>query len=399
MAIDFTGTANGRINYGSAAALDDLPSGSGFSFFCWIRPNATLATRYFACKGSTSVGWRFSTSSTGIMRLTVDYSVTNAQSTANNIFSNDAIWRCVGGSYDGTNAPKLYSGRHDVQLVETTYSSQTAPSGTYSGDASNNFTVGGIGTGQAWPGDQGWHVLYNRVLTLGEFQQLQGGIIPSGGLLVYGLPGIHGLSTHVDFSGNGNNGTITDGAVVADPPSSLPVFSGASAAPISIGSSSMSASGGITPAGTLNLQVNVGLSGGITPTGALDNQPTQSTIAVGGSITPTGDVVELSVGVDDFGGVLAPSGSLSLQITGYSIEGETGEALAGSLAPEGTLKLMVIKQFGGSITPTGDVIHPTERIELGGGITPAGSLVNALVSPGIGFRKHMLYLFLLEDDD
>lgn len=141
-----------KINFGSAASLDNLPSGSGIYWSFWLKFNsfsATINQRVFD-KSSVDI---FILATGGGAPYHVDF--TNLFSGGNGVWSWDAPltdtnWHHYCGYYVGTNTtnvPVLY---FDGQLQ--TLTSSTQPVGTYTSDAASDFIVGNL-TGGTRPTD------------------------------------------------------------------------------------------------------------------------------------------------------------------------------------------------------------------------------------------------------
>lgn len=92
--------------------------------------------------------------------------------------------------------------------------------------------------------------------------------------------------------------------------------------------------------------------------------PTQATITVGGSITPTGALQKKTI--KTFVGSITPTGAFTKMkvIT---------RLFTGSTTPTGVLRKVAIKTFTGSITPTATMRKVISK-NFAGSITPAGSI-------------------------
>lgn len=130
------------INFGSAASLDDLPSGSGIYFAFWAKINsfsATINQRLFE-----KLNFSFFALATG-GGAPYNIDVTTNFSGGSGVWYwsvplTDTNWHHYCGYYVGTNTtnvPVLY---FDGALQ--TLTSSTAPVGTYSTDAAATLTVG-----------------------------------------------------------------------------------------------------------------------------------------------------------------------------------------------------------------------------------------------------------------
>jgi hypothetical protein len=220
--LNFTGTGGNNVNHGSDTSLDNL---TNLTYLIWIKPNATGQAAGLIAKGvSTGGGSRRSLELRNITANaiygTVDLSTTDAaaESTANAYNANE--WTFIGMTYNDTaKVIKLYSGTLTSPVAEVSYSSTVTGSGTTGSNASNNQFVAAYGSGTSGNPNAAisWAAIWNRVLTLDEIKQHQ--FRPfcnrADGCVLFTEYGWAGTGTQADFSGNGNNGTVT-GATVTD---------------------------------------------------------------------------------------------------------------------------------------------------------------------------------------
>ncbi len=118
--------------------------------------------------------------------------------------------------------------------------------------------------------------------------------------------------------------------------------------------------GSITPTGALIKQVQKNtFTGTIAPTGALIRQIQKM---LTGSMTPTGSLVKQTQ--KTFGGVTTPTGALVKEVQ---------KTFTGSITPTGALAVikLAVVSLAGSITPTGNLVKETQKV-LSGSITPTG---------------------------
>ena len=138
-AADFDGTGD-YINVGSGASLDDL---GPLTFSAWINPDSLVGDEFTVIgkgDGSTAVrqldvGDWFGRSD--VLAFYVRRATTAAESYSANGTITTAAWQYVVGTWDGTNAPKLYKNG-----AEVTYGAQVAGSGAVASDAAFNAGVG-----------------------------------------------------------------------------------------------------------------------------------------------------------------------------------------------------------------------------------------------------------------
>lgn len=122
--------------------------------------------------------------------------------------------------------------------------------------------------------------------------------------------------------------------------------------------------GGLTPAGALFFQVNLGPRGGLTPSGVAKMQVSK---ALSGALTPTGKAILQAQKA--FTGGETPTGKVIFQVN---------KGLSGPLTPSGVVAKQIGKSLGGGETPTGVVAKQVNKL-LGGGLTPTGVLTTLKV--------------------
>jgi len=166
--------SNDYVDAGSAASLDNL---GPLTFSAWIYPNSLAGDEFFviakpgdggACEGcrQLQVGDFFGNSDQLIFySKRADSSVDIAQSVNNTITTGS--WQYIVGTWDGSNAPKLYKNG-----AEVSYASQAAGTGALNSDAGQNMTIGSRGAGNFFNGTIDEVRIYNRVLSANEIQQL-----------------------------------------------------------------------------------------------------------------------------------------------------------------------------------------------------------------------------------
>jgi hypothetical protein len=122
--------------------------------------------------------------------------------------------------------------------------------------------------------------------------------------------------------------------------------------------------GTVTPAGALTKQTNKPLTGNITPTGALVRSIGK---VLGGTLTPTGTLVRSIA--KSLTGSITPAGTLIRQ---------TQKRLTGTITPSGALTTSLVKllTLAGSLTPSGALVRQTQKT-VAGTLTPVGTLVRA----------------------
>ena len=231
-ALNFDGV-NALVNLASPATLDNVGGVNGpRSVVAWIYPkgwgDGSLGRIWD--KGSSPNGWLFyiKNDAAPLASLVIQVGATTAASAfsaANTIALNQ--WFFVAGTWAGTigtNAPKLYVGSPSSPLAEVSYYSTNAGSGTPGDDNANNATIGDRNAAdRSFNGLIDEVRVYNRALSAAEIQALyqadyakinapQNNQITNGlvGLWSFNGPDMSGATAY-DRSGQGNNGTLTNG--------------------------------------------------------------------------------------------------------------------------------------------------------------------------------------------
>jgi hypothetical protein len=127
-------------------------------------------------------------------------------------------WNYVGFTFDiagsANEVIQIYKGNLTTVAAEISYAYRTDGSGTLNSDAAANFSIGNAsGYGAAWPGTIAWFAHWNRVLTLAEVVEQQFNPHVTSGCVLFMHLGYNGTGTQPDWSGNGNNGTVTSATV------------------------------------------------------------------------------------------------------------------------------------------------------------------------------------------
>lgn len=223
---NFAHYSTDKINFGSAASLDDLYSqgGGGMTAWCWINlsdvsggsDNRMISKNQWALATSsgTTGGFYFyhATSGDAVFR-----EAANASFGLN-------VWTFLAATWDGSLTAAnihLYTGVTPSSIAEVSYASSGDGTGSISTDASSDYVIGNESAGGSL-GPGGTFAACgaaNIVLTLVQIQSLAATNSPRAD---FPAPAIKLLAplwgtatTESDLSGNSNNGTVT-GATVAD---------------------------------------------------------------------------------------------------------------------------------------------------------------------------------------
>jgi hypothetical protein len=219
MSLANTDNASGNyVDVGNAAILNDNTEGSVCG---WIYPTTVAnAFRNVMGKSTTGGGWELAKlGADGTRLIFLHYRTTtnlNVRTTTGQLAAN--TWHFFGVSWDLNTSGNCRSciGRLNALAADTT-DLVSGGAGAANTDAGINLRLMANAIGTAgWPGRVARLQLFDRVLSLAEFQALQFGAYQNPtGLIGAWEMGFGGLSSLPDLSGNGNNGSFT-GALTLD---------------------------------------------------------------------------------------------------------------------------------------------------------------------------------------
>jgi hypothetical protein len=217
MALRFADATTDKANFGSAASIDNIDSGT--IAICFKPANISNALRQLVIKstGVGDLGWTIFRPGVSGATLNLQVSksvVAQTVSTGAVITANE--WQTVAFTWSMTSGgPKAYRGTLTSTLIDISTTPDDG-TGTKVDDSSGDFRVGSRdGASAALPCDVAWVGLWTRVLSLGELQAQQTRPHPTAGCVLFSVLGYNGTGTQPDWSGNGNVGTVT-GATLAD---------------------------------------------------------------------------------------------------------------------------------------------------------------------------------------
>lgn len=219
MALDFDSASSDKINVGSGTSLDNLTTGTYLSWvFLRSSPAHDGAISWKGLAASGSRQFRFN--SGGSLLLAIFRATTNTQIEGTPSAIGFDKWSFVATVHNtgGANGDqKLFGGDLSTIAAEpSSYISQSVGSGAVGDNSSTDMIIGNRETnGRNFEGLIAWIGIWNRVLTLGEMQAQQFRPHVTSGCVLFTHCGYNGTGTQADWSGNGNNGTVT-GATVAD---------------------------------------------------------------------------------------------------------------------------------------------------------------------------------------
>lgn len=229
MSLTFTRASANRVNVGQASSLDNLPAGGAMTLMLWVyrTDNGTNQT-IIAKDGSFTQGWNFTVTDDngeGTMLFFV-WRSTNSEAKSNSTSANRIplnTWTCVGVVFEEAAGQrvKFFIGNQTTTIAEVSgYTGVVNGTGTPGNDGSIDLYIGNIvrsGTAYAPGARIGPTAVFNRVLTVGEMQAWQHDPKMMAGCVGLWNLGDNGTGTQPDYSGNGNNGTVT-GATQSDNP-------------------------------------------------------------------------------------------------------------------------------------------------------------------------------------
>lgn len=221
------------VDHGAGPQID---GNSPFTVGIWLNPSTVSASNRQVggntCSLSTNARLMTSASSgTGVMRILVPVAGGSTLREATSVTStiSASAWQFVVFKHDSGDTPmcRMYHGDLTTVVTEVSYSSNDNNSGTPRA-ADGNLIIGADpGNGIPFEGDIACVMVWpTTALTLAQIRQIQFLFYPQfSGCELFSHYGWNGTSGCVDWSGNGNNGTIT-GATVSDHVPILPAFYG-----------------------------------------------------------------------------------------------------------------------------------------------------------------------------
>jgi len=233
MALTFVDDSADGVDLGaSATALRDITAGA---ILVWAYPTAypPASFRYMYVSNQEAGSRTFDIGGSGGTlgpRFILDRDTSNlgiGATTANTPHSAVNTWNCWAATWNTAGADTdqhVYGGNLTNALTEvTTYALQTAGSGTVqTEDPTRNPVIGGLGTGfiRGFPGRIAVVMIFNRQPSLGELKAQQFNPHVVSGCVGYW--NFWGTGTQPDFSGHGNNGTVTGATASAHVPLRAP---------------------------------------------------------------------------------------------------------------------------------------------------------------------------------
>ena len=213
-ALNFNGTTH-EVDHGDVATMEN----SSQSYMFVLRPTTLSSGDFFmywanVASDVVEVGV---TSATGTARMTRAYSTTGLVVQSSTTVLTVNTWTVVFliDNGDGNNPQIFYADIGD-DLVEVSYTTQTAPSGSPSAhDLGSGLQIGRRDDTRRFLGDIARTAVWGAALTIGQCRVVLSDPFSREDLTLYADYGHTGTTTATDWSGSGNAGTIT-GATLAD---------------------------------------------------------------------------------------------------------------------------------------------------------------------------------------
>lgn len=202
--------SNEYIGHGNASSVNNL---DGVTIIFWSLPQAIANTnRRIVWKGGLLIcECQSQFSQDGQFRFFRGRDTTHTEVRTQANFFAVGTWKFYAVTDGDGVTPHIYGGDLSTAVAEIgSYHAQTTGSGSPLDDSADSLLIGSRDVGNAYSDHEiGAFWLYNRRLTLGEIAQHQfqwSTILP--GCVLHSKYGFQGTGTVVDYSGNGNSGTL-----------------------------------------------------------------------------------------------------------------------------------------------------------------------------------------------
>ena len=221
MSLLFVNGGAQRVDLGSAASLDNIEAGT---LMVWCRPTSSppAANSRIYTKGG-SQGPALLVTSTGNVQFTRGRATTACSAiaaTANFTSWAAGQWLCMAATWDSAGAAgaqKLYIGDQNTALTEpSAYSTQTFGSGAVTDDSAQNGWIGNSAAAVGgFDGEIAILALWNVQISTTNMGIWKDQCTPivGGNMKGQWFLGREGTGSQLDYSGNGNAGTVTSATV------------------------------------------------------------------------------------------------------------------------------------------------------------------------------------------
>lgn len=221
MSLLFGAVNTDRVNCGSGTTLDNL---TALTLMAWVYPTSNVSNKGIVnhFQGAADSGWELYTAD-ALGNIALEWAGDTycfGQSTTTPLSSLNT-WAFLAGCATFTAKPRLYTGTLAALASEVTYDVVYTAGITRHDDAARNLMLGNkdtAATNLAFTGRIAWVGVWNRELALGEVQAQQFAPHVTSGCVGFFHLGFNGTGTQADWSGNGNNGTVTGATVAAHVP-------------------------------------------------------------------------------------------------------------------------------------------------------------------------------------
>ena len=229
MGLDFSASDTHQVDIGNGASINNLTAGG---ILAWINPATITASGVrgrIIQKGLFGPGnfrnFMIGHTSNGDFTMEIMRATTNLNALSATGQLSASVWQCVATRFDTAGAngdQQLYVGDVNTALTEvSSYSTQLVGSGATGDDSGvNAYISNNSNNNRSINGSISFVSIWNTYPSLGDLQRQQFNTSrmasPSMALFMHlGVHGSGGVGTQIDWSGNGNNGTIT-GATKTD---------------------------------------------------------------------------------------------------------------------------------------------------------------------------------------
>lgn len=218
-------------DHGRGATTDDLTT---LTVLVWFYPTSLAETEGVIIskfRGLANEGWQFYKRTDGNLSFAFARVPSYMTYTTDTAPLSIGTWEFAAAVADQAASPvaKIYHGDLGAIAAEQTYGTAADGSGTFGLDNARQLYVGNRDAGggnAALGGRVAIAAVFNRVLTLAEIQSWQFQPRALSGCVLFVAEGFNGVGTQADWSGTGNNGTVTNATVANHVPLPAP-FAGA----------------------------------------------------------------------------------------------------------------------------------------------------------------------------
>lgn len=221
MALTFGGATSDRVDHGTGVSF----GASALSVLIWNYPTSNTGPQNL---------WWHSVVGSSTLRHSLerrfgdvdDYEVTVARVTTNGACITTGVnrplnaWKFTAVTFaDGDGGPRVFHGSLTAAAVEASYSSRSEGSGgVLDGSGAAMYVGNRAAFDEAFVGRIAVVQVFDRQLSLAEIISHQWRPRKESGCVLLAHYGFNGTSTQPDWSGRGNSGTVTGGAVAAHVP-------------------------------------------------------------------------------------------------------------------------------------------------------------------------------------